>query len=111
MTRINPLPSLFLLMAALGPALAEPAFQVVPGTVNLAEGESAAVLLVQSGDDHFSLRIPQGSGTQVDQDARSIVFTHESGLSVITVRVTTNYPGTLPKTDYLSGVVAGKFPK
>jgi hypothetical protein len=106
----QPLLCLSLVLALVSPAAAQPLFRVISSTVTSAEGGLVNVLLVQAGDEHFSLRIPKGYGTQVRLESRSIVFTSESGASAITMQVTTNYPGTLPKMEELRDLVAKKHP-
>jgi hypothetical protein len=110
MPRLQPLACLLLVLALPAPSSAQPLFKVTPNTIASAEGGSMKVLLIQAGDDHFSLRIPNGYGTQVSEESRSILFAAESGVSAITIHVTGNYPGALPKMEDLSATVAKKFP-
>ena len=91
-------------------ALGQPAFNVVPGTEPTPEGGNVSVLLVQTGHDRFSLRLPKNCGVQVRQADQRIVFTSATGSSVITVQWSTNYPGSLPKTETLRDTVAAKHP-
>jgi len=108
MPRFQPLACLLFVLSLCSPASAEPLFKVVPSAIAAAEGGTANVLLIQVGDDYFSLHIPKGYGIQVRHESRSIVFTAESGVCVITVQATTNYPGGLPKMDDLAEAVAKK---
>jgi hypothetical protein len=102
---------LFALAAlGVGTALGQPAFKVLPSNKPTLEGGNVSVLLVQTGGQRFSLAIPRGYGTQVRSSDQSIVFTAGTGSSVITVQVSTNYPGSLPKTEILRDTVAAKHP-
>ena len=110
MPRIQPLASLLFLIAFALPAAAQPLFRVIPSNVATPEGGQENVLLIQAGDENFSVRIPKGYGTQVRPESCSIVFTAENGASTITVQVTTNYPGALPKMEDLRDIAAKKHP-
>jgi hypothetical protein len=90
--------------------LCQPSFAVIPATLPSAEGGSANVLLIEVDKAQFSLRTPNGYGTQVSQENRSIVFTSADGSSAITVRVTTNFPAALPRAEDLRDIVAKKYP-
>jgi hypothetical protein len=102
--------SLLLILTFSPPSFAQTPFKVIPGTAISAEGETVSVLLIQAGDDHFSLRIPKDYGTQVKPESHSITFTAESGVSLITVQVSPKYAGALPKTEELSDVVTKDHP-
>jgi hypothetical protein len=91
-------------------ALGQPAFNVIPGTEPTAEGGNVSILLVQTGQQRFSLRLPKNYGVQVRQADQRIVFTSATGSSVITVQWSTNYPGSLPKTEILRDTVAARHP-
>ncbi|MGP8236888.1 MAG: hypothetical protein ACLQVW_15945 [Limisphaerales bacterium] len=100
-----------LFCASLQPqCLCQPSFAVIPATLPSAEGGSANVLLMEVGKAQFSLRVPNGYGIQVNEESRSIVFTAADGTSAITVRVTTNFPATLPRMEDLRDMVAKKYP-
>jgi hypothetical protein len=99
-------------LAALGAAsaLGQPEFKVSPATETMLEGGIVNILVIQSGDDYFDLQVPKGYGAQIRQSEESIVFTSETGSSVITVKMSTNYPGALPKMEQLRGVVVTNHP-
>lgn len=97
-------------LAMCSPLMAQ-AFKATPAIITVAEGGRENVLLIQIDDQRFSVVIPKGYGTAVRTDSRSIVFTAESGGSVITAQFTTNYPGALPKEEKLRDEVAAKNPE
>jgi hypothetical protein len=99
-----------LALAASSSALAQSDFKATAATIATAEGGSRSILLVDTDNERFSLSIPQGYGSQSHADTRSILFTSGGGVSVITVRFTTNYPGALPKQDKLRDQVAAHHP-
>jgi hypothetical protein len=103
--------ALLLLLAVVTPATAQQVFKAVPSAISVAEGGIVDVLLIQVGEDGFSLCPPKGYGTQVHPESSSVVFTSESGTSTISMQVTTNFPGTLPKMEDLGATVAKKFPR
>ncbi len=111
MPRLQPLAWLLLVMGVVAPAWGQPLFRVIPSAITTAEGGQVNVLLIQAGEERFSLRVPKGYGTQVRVESRSILFTSENGVSSIAVQVTTNYPGALPKTQELRDTVAKKYPR
>jgi hypothetical protein len=55
------------------------------------------------------LRVPKNYGAQVNAEAQSIVFTSQTGSSVITVKMSTNYAGSLPRAEELRDQVAKKY--
>jgi hypothetical protein len=110
MPRIQFLICLLLFANLQPPCFGQSSFKVIPATLASAEGGSVNVLLIEVDQAQFSLRIPNGYGTQVSEEKRSIVFTAASDASMITVRVTTNFPGALPKMEELRDIVAQKYP-
>jgi hypothetical protein len=104
----RPFPHL-LIMLALGAsmsALAQSDFTATPATIANAEGGNQSILLVDTDNERFSFCIPIGYGSQANADSRSVVLTSGAGVSVITVRFSTNYPGALPRQDKLRDQVA-----
>jgi len=104
------LSSFFLLAASFSPAFGQPAFRVYPTVVATPEGGDVNVLVIQTDHEHFELRVPKEYGVQVRQIDLSIVFTSQSGSSIITLKMTTNYAGALPKMEALRDQVAQKYP-
>ena len=111
MPRIQFLVYILLLASLQQPCLCQQTFKVIPATLPAAEGASVNVLLLELDKAQFSLRVPNGYGTQVTEENLSIVFTAEDYTCTITLRVTTNFPGALPKPEVLSGFVARKYPQ
>jgi hypothetical protein len=72
------------------------------------EGGNVSILILQTGKRQFEMRVPVKYGVQVYPGQQSIVFASETGSSVITVKMTTNYPGALPKMEELRDLVARK---
>jgi hypothetical protein len=91
-------------------ALGESDFKVYPSTEATAEGGIASILVIQTGNRHFQLRVPKDYGTQIRQNDQSIVFTSHTGTSIITMKMSTNYAGALPKLEELRDLVAKKHP-
>jgi hypothetical protein len=84
-------------------------FKVYPSTETTAEGGTVSVMVIQTENEHFQLRIPKDYGAQVRQNDQSIVFTSQNGASIITVKMSTNYARTLPKMEELRDEVAKKY--
>ncbi len=103
---------LLLALAALGAASArgQLEFKVRPATEATPEGGNVNILVIQAGEEHFVLQVPKGYGAQVRQGGQSIVFTSQTGSSIITVQLSTNYAGALPKMETLRGLVATNHP-
>jgi hypothetical protein len=101
--------SFSLLLFSLGVAVGQPEFKVTPGTEATAEGDNANILVIQTGNEHFELRVPKNYGAQFSEGEQSIVFTSETGSSVITVKMSTNYARALPKMEELRDQVANKY--
>jgi hypothetical protein len=90
-------------------AFAQPAFKVYPSTESTQEGGDVNILVIQTDNERFALRVPKGYGSQVHQFDQSIVFTSQTGSSIITVKMSTNYAGALPKQEELRAQVAKKY--
>ncbi|HEY3864386.1 MAG TPA: hypothetical protein VGO59_21140 [Verrucomicrobiae bacterium] len=90
--------------------LGEPLFRVFPTTEATMEGGNANLLAIQTDKEHFDLRVPKGYGVQIHQTDQSIVFSSETGSTVITIKMSTNFAGKLPKMETLRDQVAGKHP-
>ena len=93
-----------------GTVLGQPAFKVRAGNQATPEGGNVRVLLMQAGGQYFSVQVPRGYGAQVRYSDQSITFTAGTGSSVITMRLSTNYPGSLPKMEGLRDMVAASHP-
>src|SRR5271155_2801296 len=78
-------------------------FKVSSATEATVEGGNVNIMVIQTGTKHFVLRVPKNFGAQVNAEDQSIVFTSQTGSSVITVKMSTNYAGSLPKTEELRG--------
>jgi hypothetical protein len=102
--------SFILLPSSFSLAFGQPEFKVYPSTETMQEGGAVNLLIIQTDHEHFGLRIPKGYGSQVRQFDQSIVFTSQTGSSVITVTMSTNYAGALPKKEVLRDEVAKKHP-
>lgn len=96
-----------MLLGASLPSLAQSDFRATATTVAMAEGGTDNVLLVETDNERFSISIPRGYVSQANAGMRSITFTANTGDSVITMRFTTNYAGSLPKEETLRDTVAG----
>jgi hypothetical protein len=109
MTRLFVL--IVLVCGLVAPALlAQPLVRVYPTTETMIEGGAVDLLVLNAGKQSFALEIPKNYGTQVRLETSSVLFTSLSNISLITVQVTTNFPGTLPLSDDLQAIVAAKFP-
>jgi hypothetical protein len=86
-----------------------PEFKVTPSVEVSAEGDSANILAIDTGEQNFELRVPKKFGAQFNTGEQSIVFTSTNGSSVITVKMSTNYAGKLPKMEELRDQVAQKY--
>lgn len=104
------LTSLMLLPACLALAGDAPEFKVSPSVELSAEGDSANILSIDTGERTFELRVPKKFGAQFNTGEQAIVFTSTNGSSVITVRMSTNYAGKLPKMEELRDQVAQNHP-
>jgi hypothetical protein len=89
--------------------LAQVDFRAYPSSETTTEGGVVSILVIQAGEDHFQLRVPKDYGAQVRSGEQSIVFTSQTGSSIITVRMSTNYARSLPKTEALRDEVARKY--
>jgi len=103
--------STFLALAAMGAgsAFGQADFRVYPSTETTAESGVVNILVIQVDNQHFQLRTPKDYGAQIHQNDQSIVFTSLNGASVITVKVSTNFAGSLPKMETLRDQVAQKY--
>jgi hypothetical protein len=90
-------------------AFTPPEFKVSSDTKATPEGDDAHIMVIQTAREQFEMRVPKNYGSQVNQDEQSIVFTAITGSSVITVRMSTNYAGVLPKMEELREQVARKY--
>jgi hypothetical protein len=103
------LSSFIILPFSLALAVSPPEFKVNPGLEATVEGDSVNIFIIQTGNENFELRVPKKYGAQINQAEQSIVFTSETGSSVITVKMSTNYAGGLPKMEDLRDQVAKKY--
>jgi hypothetical protein len=90
--------------------MAQPQFKVYPSVETVTEGGDVSILVIQTDNERFELRVPRNYGAKVRQSDQSIVFTSQTGTSVITVTMSTNYAGALPKMEDLRDQVAKKHP-
>lgn len=90
-------------------AFGEPDFRAYPSTETMIEGGTANILIIQADTNQFQVRVPKGFGAQVRQSDQSITFTSQTGNSIITMRLSTNYAGGLPKMEDLRDQVATKY--
>jgi hypothetical protein len=104
------LSSFFLLTSSISPAFGQPAFRVIPTIEATQEGGDVNVLVIQTDNEHYELRVPKEYGVQIRQSDLSILFTSQTGSSVITLKMTTNYARALPKMEALRDQVAQKYP-
>jgi hypothetical protein len=84
-------------------------FKVSSTTETTVEGGNVNVMVIQTGNRTFELRVPKNYGAQVNAEAQSIVFTSQTGSCVITVKMSTNYAGSLPRAEELRDQVAKKY--
>lgn len=91
-------------------ALAQPRFKVTPTIEAAPEMGNVNILVIQTDRQSFELRPPAHYAANVHQNDQSIAFVSDAGNCVITVRLTTNYAGTLPKMEHLRDTVARKYP-
>jgi hypothetical protein len=95
------------LAASLAPcAFGQTLFRVYPSATVTAEGGAKPVLLIETDNRKFCIGVPVHYGSQAHLETDSIVFTSASGSSVMTIRFSTNYSGTLPPQDTLRDTVA-----
>jgi hypothetical protein len=91
-------------------AFSQSEFRVYPSTEALIEGGIVDILVIQTDAERFQVRVPKGYGAQVHLSDQSIVFTSQTGSSIITMKMSTNYAGGLPKAEDLRDEVARKYP-
>lgn len=101
--------SFILLPFSVSTALGQPEFKVSSGSEATAEGGIVNILVIQTDQERFELRIPKEYSAQAHQSDQSIVFTSLTGSSVITVKMSTNYAGALPKMEFLRDEVTKKY--
>jgi hypothetical protein len=101
-----------LALLALGAARAhgQPEFRVYPSTEATVEGGIVNIMVIQTDAERFQVRVPKGFGAQVRQNDQSIVFTSQTGTAIITMKMSANYAGALPKMEDLRDEVARKYP-
>jgi hypothetical protein len=109
MPRLQGFTTLALTALCAASALGQPEFKVYPSLEATVEGGNVNILVIQTENEHFQLRVPKGYGAQVHQNDQSIVFTAQTGNSVITLRMSTNFAGALPKMEELRDQVAKKY--
>jgi len=102
--------SLILLPFSLALAADPPEFKVSASTEATAEGDNANILVIETGDKNFELRVPKKFGAEINTASQTIVFTSVTGSSVMTLKMSTNYAGKLPKMEDLRDEVAAKYP-
>jgi hypothetical protein len=102
--------SFLLLPFSLALADSPPEFKVNPGSEATPEGDNANILVIETGKENFELRVPKKFGAQFNAGEQTIVFTSATGSSVITVKMSTNYAGALPKMEKLRDEVARNYP-
>jgi hypothetical protein len=102
--------SFFLFPPSFALAADPPEFKVTASTETAVEGDNANILVIETGDQKFELSVPKKFGAQFDNGERSIVFTSQNGSSVMTVKMSTNYAGKLPKMEDLRDEVARQYP-
>ncbi len=107
MPKIFPLS--FLVLAALVSAQAQPAFKAYPSEEKMMEGGTASLLIIETDHGHFALRVPREYGAQVRAIDQTIIFSSQNDSSVITLKMSTNYAGKLPRQDELRDIVVKKF--
>jgi hypothetical protein len=88
---------------------AQSVFRVIPSVEATLEGGDVNILVIRTDNENFQLRVPKEYGAQIRLSDQSIIFTSQNGSSVITMKMTTNYPGALPKMETLRDLVAQKF--
>ena len=101
---------ILLVFAAVVSAPAQPAFKVYPSEEKMMEGGTASLLIIETDHGRYSLRVPQEYGAQVHPSDHTVIFTAQNASSVITLKMTTNYAGKLPRQDELRDIVVQKFP-
>jgi hypothetical protein len=101
--------SFILFPFSLPQAFGQPEFRVFPSTEATAEGGNVNILVIQTDNEHFQLRVPKKYSAQVHQSEQTIVLTSQNASSVITLKMTTNYAGALPKMETLRDEVAKKY--
>jgi hypothetical protein len=102
--------SFFLFPASFALAADPPEFKVTAGTETAVEGGNVNILVIETGDQNFELSVPKYFGAQFDNGDRRIVFTSKNGSSVMTVKMSTNYAGKLPRMEDLRDEVAREYP-
>jgi hypothetical protein len=84
-------------------------FKVYPSTEATVEGGDVSILVIQTDTQRFQVRGPKGYGAQGRQSDQSILFSSLAGTSVITMKLSSNYAGSLPKMEDLRDQVARKY--
>jgi len=109
MSRLRAFPVLALLALRAASAFGQSDFRIYPSTEGTAEGGIVNILVLQNETEHFQVHVPKGYGAQVRQADQSIVFTSQTGTSIITMKMSGNYAGALPKMEDLRSQVAQKY--
>jgi hypothetical protein len=98
-----------LALLASAAAFGQPEFRVISSMEATPEGGPVSILVIKTDNENFQLRVPKGFGARVSESDQSIVFTSQTGDSAMTVRMSTNYAGQLPKMETLRDLVAKKY--
>jgi hypothetical protein len=110
MARFHAITTLGLATLWAASAFGQSEFKVYPTTESTGEGGIVSIMVIQTDTQHFQIRVPKGYGSQVRQNDQSIVFSSVNGNSIITMKWSTNYAGSLPKMEDLRDQVARRYP-
>jgi hypothetical protein len=79
---------------------AQDQFRAFASTVDMIEGGRVDTMVVVTGTERLTTRIPRGYAARVDVFEKSVIFTDKTnGAIAITLQVTTNSPGVMPDED------------
>lgn len=92
-------------------ASAQVPFHAYDSTELLIEGGTVHTLIVDSGTERLTIRMPRGYFASVDKEDQSVVFKEDTGTTAITMRVTTNSPGATPDDDTLRAMALAIHPQ
>ncbi|HWD20949.1 MAG TPA: hypothetical protein VHB20_16905 [Verrucomicrobiae bacterium] len=85
-------------------------FHAYAGYVNLIEGGRVSTVVIDWGDQRFTMRCPIGFASHVDNYARTVKFDAKAGAVAINITITTNSPGDLPSAEDLKAYAVASHP-
>jgi hypothetical protein len=69
--------------------------------MEMVEGGKIDLMVVVLGTERVTVRVPHGFSAQVRSDKNSVIFTDAAGVTAITLKATTDWPGEMPAEEVL----------